>query len=75
MANIKEQILKALREQGHKVLYVKGIYVFENGERLSTTKAAKLAGIKVKSKSRKPKTTQPLYGDFAWLVGINRIKS
>jgi len=71
---IKNQILKNLREQGYKVLYVKGVYVFENGEKLSTTKAMKLAGLKIKSKPQKIKITQPLYGDFAWLAGINHIK-
>jgi len=73
MDAVKTQILKSLQEQGYKVLYVKGIYVFKDGKRLSTAKAIKLAGIKVKPKSRKTKTSQPLYGDFAWLAGINRI--
>jgi len=68
----KDNILKALRKQGYEAMYVKGVYVFKSGLRLSTEKARQLSGIAVTSKPRKQK--QLPYGDYAWVAALNRIK-
>ena len=70
---MKNLILKTLRAKGYKVLYIKDIYLLENGKRLSRAQAMGLAGIK--AKPRQQKTKQNLYGDFAWIAAINKIKT
>ena len=69
-----QQILKALRLKGYEVIYVKGVFAFKDGLRLSTKQAHKMSGLKPIAIPRKQAIKQLAYGDYAWIAAINRIK-
>ncbi len=69
---MKTKIIKALQKQGHKVIYVKGVFILKNGQRLTRIQAMKLTGIK--AKPRQAKIQQQLFGDYAWIAAINYVK-